>query len=183
MNTASAPQLPVGPPSEEFVQLFSRNQRRLFLHILALVGNPDDAEEILQETNVVIWSKYSQFRLGTNFVAWAFQIAKFEVLVYRDKKRNSKLRFSDDLISTIAAESEQTQDELDNRRTALQECLQKLRPQDRELIELRYEPGNRGNSVAETIGRPANSVYQSFSRIRKTLFECVTRRLSAEKPS
>lgn len=168
-------------PSEEFVQLFSRNQRRLFLHILALVGNPDDAEEILQETNVVIWSKYSQFKLGTNFIAWAFQIAKFEVLAYRDKKRHSKLRFSDELIGVIAEESEESQDELDVRRSALQECLKKLRPQDRELIEQRYEPGNRGNSVAESIGRPANSVYQSFSRIRKTLFECVTRRLTAEK--
>lgn len=181
MSTEAAPQTPIGPPTEEFVQLFSRNQRRLFLHILALVGNPDDAEEILQETNVVIWSKYSQFKLGTNFVAWAFTIAKFEVLVFRDKRRTSKLRFSDDLINVIADESEQTQDDLDMRRTALQECLKKLRPQDRELIELRYEPGNRGNTVADTIGRPTNSVYQSFSRIRKTLFECVTRRLATDK--
>lgn len=180
MSTASESQPAAGPPNDEFVQLFSRNQRRIFLHILAQVGNPDDAEEILQETNVVIWSKCSHFTLGTNFIAWSFQIANFEVLRFRDKKRTSRLRFSDELLNVIASESEDSQDELDLRRTALQECLKKLRPKDRELIELRYEPGNRGNTVAESMGRPSNSVYQSFSRIRKTLFECVTRRLSAE---
>lgn len=57
-------------PTEEFVQLFSRSQRRLFLHILAQVSNPADAEEILQDTNVVIWSKFEQFQQGTNFIAW-----------------------------------------------------------------------------------------------------------------
>jgi RNA polymerase sigma-70 factor, ECF subfamily len=165
-------------PSDEFVQLFSRTQRRLFLHILKQVGRPDDADEILQETNVVIWSKFDRFELGTNFVAWSFQISNFEVLKYRDKQRSKRLVFSDDLIEVIAQESEEVQDDLDLRRGALQKCLGKLRAEDRELIQSRYAPGNKGKEVAENLGRPINSVYQSIGRIRKTLFECINRRLA-----
>ncbi|MHC4879876.1 MAG: sigma factor, partial [Planctomycetota bacterium] len=117
---ASSPDLEAPPvPSEEFVQLFSRNQRRLYLHIIGQVGNPDDAEEILQETNVVIWSKFDRFELGTNFIAWSFQIANYEVLKFRDRKRASRMVFSDELIGTLAQESEESQDDLDLRRSAL----------------------------------------------------------------
>jgi RNA polymerase sigma-70 factor (ECF subfamily) len=89
-------------PSAEFVQLFTHHQRRLFLYILSQVTNPVEAEEILQETNVVIWSKFSQFQSGTNFLAWVSQIANFEVMKFRTRKRREKLVFSDDFLQTIA---------------------------------------------------------------------------------
>lgn len=167
-------------PSEEFVQLFSRSQRRIYLHVLGQVGNPDHADDILQETNVVIWSKFDRFELGTNFIAWSFQIANYEVLKYRDKRRSNKLVFSDDILESLAIESEEQQDDLDLRRSALRECIKKLRPEDRELIETRYAPGSSGRDLAEDLGRPSNSVYQSIGRIRKTLFECVSRHLATE---
>ena len=179
---ASSPDIQPAPtvPSEEFVQLFSRTQRRIYLHILGQVGNPNDADEILQETNVVIWSKFDRFELGTNFIAWTFQIANFEVLKFRDRRRSNRLVFSDDIVEAIAEDSEESQHDLDLRRAALGECLGKLRPKDRELIQTRYAPGNKGKDVASLLGRPSNSVYQSIGRIRKTLFECINRRLSAE---
>ena len=176
---SSSPDIQVPAPGEEFVQLFSRNQRRLYLHILGQLGNSDDAEDILQETNVVIWRKFDRFQPGTNFIAWSFQIANFEVMKFRDRRRSSKLVFSDALIEMIAQESEESQDDFDQRRGALRECLKKLRPKDRELIQSRYSPGNKGKDVAAVLDRPMNSVYQSIGRIRKTLFECITRQLAS----
>lgn len=166
-------------PNAEFVQLFTKSQRRLFLFILAQVGSLNDAEEILQDTNVIIWSKFHQFQLGTSFFAWAGRIATYEILKYRDKRRAGRLQFSDEFISRIAAESIEISDELEQRREALSECLRRLRADDRELIQARYAPGENGLKVAEHLGRPANSVYQSIGRIRKLLFDCVTRRLTA----
>jgi RNA polymerase sigma-70 factor (ECF subfamily) len=165
-------------PSEEFLELFSRSQRRLYLHILKQIGRPQDADDILQETNVVIWSKFDRFELGTNFIAWSFQISNYEVLKFREKQRSKRLIFSADLVEVIAQESEEVLDDLDLRRGALQECLGKLRQGDRELIQSRYAPGNKGKEVAESLGRPINSVYQSIGRIRKTLFECINRQLA-----
>ena len=167
-------------PSAEFVQLFTHHQRRLFLYILSQVPNPIEAEEVLQETNVVIWSKFSQFREGTNFLAWVSQIATFEVMKYRTRKKRSRLHFSDEFLETVSREALERSDEFEQRRAALVECLAKLRAMDRKLIEQRYAPGEKGKHVAERMGRPANSVYQSLGRIRKFLMECIQRRLAAE---
>lgn len=169
-----------GPPQEELVQLFTRSQRRLYLHILAQLGNPVDAEEALQETNLVIWRKSDQYRPGTNFLAWACQIANFEVKKLRERRGRDRLYFSDEFVQRISEETPGTGEEFEERRRALNECLRRLRPKDRELIQRRYAPGENGRSVAEFLGRPANSVYQSLGRIRRTLLECIRRRLAAE---
>lgn len=173
----SAQQAPAAP-SADFVQLFTHHQRRLFLYILSQVPNPIEAEEVQQETNVVIWSKFAQFRPGTNFLAWVSQIANFEVMKYRSRKKRDRMQFSDEFLETVSRDALERSDELEDRRNALTECLEKLRPRDRELIEQRYAPGEKGKHLAEQIGRPANSVYQSLGRIRRSLMECIQRRLS-----
>jgi len=128
------------PQSSEFIQSFTRVQRSLFLYILSLVPRPVDAEEILQETNLIVWTKSQQFQPGTNFRAWACQIAYFEVLKYRERKQREKLTFNPDLMELIAAESLQQAELMDRRRQALADCLLKLRESDRALIQTRYSP-------------------------------------------
>jgi len=172
----------ITPPSEEFVQLFTRTQRRLYLTILSQVPRPEDAEEILQNANVVIWSKCHQFEMGTHFFAWAAKIASFEVLKYRQKHARERLQFSDDFVRTVAETLEEESTQFELRRRALTQCLEKLRPDDRELIQLRYAVGARGKTVAAQIGRPANSVYQSLGRIRRSLLGCIERQLKTSSP-
>jgi RNA polymerase sigma-70 factor (ECF subfamily) len=171
------------PPDGEFIQLFTKHQRRIFLYILSLVPNPVDAEEVLQETNLIIWSKCRQFQAGSNFQAWACQIAHYEVLKFRDRRRREKLRFSDEFVEVLAREAATQADVLEHRRLALVHCLAELKQRDRELIQCRYTPGANGKSVADVLGRPVNSIYQSLGRIRKLLLECVNRRLTAEARS
>jgi RNA polymerase sigma-70 factor (ECF subfamily) len=167
-------------PSDEFVQLFTKWQRRLFLFILAQAPNPVEAEEILQETNLVIWRKSHTYREGTNFYAWGCRIAVLEVLKFRDRRRRQAIILSDAFVEAIAREAEDNVESLEERRRALLACLARLAPSDRDLIRRRYAPGETGKTVARQLGRPANSVYQSLSRIRRTLLDCIKRRLAAE---
>jgi RNA polymerase sigma-70 factor (ECF subfamily) len=175
----SALQIPRAP-SDEFVQLFTKWQRRLFLFILAQSPNPVEAEEILQETNLVIWRKSHTFSEGTNFYAWCCRIAVLEVLKSRERRRRRTALLSDTFVEAIAREAEESVDSLEDRRRALLACLQRLAPADRDLVRRRYAPGASGKTVAGQLGRPANSVYQSLSRIRRMLLECIKRRLAAE---
>ena len=167
------------PPRDEFVQLFTRAQRPLYLYILAQVGNVQAAEEILQETNLVIWAKTEQFQPETNFAAWTRQIATYEILKFRQRRRRDKLTFSDEFLSAVAEEVVVQSNELEQRREALRDCLTRLTDTDRRLIEHRYQPGISGKELAQTLGRPANSVYQSLGRIRRNLLDCIHRKLSA----
>lgn len=166
-------------PSEEFIQLFTRAQRPIYLFILSQTADVQAAEEILQETNLVIWAKCRQFQDDTNFAAWTRQIATYEILKWRQRQRRDKLSFSDDFLKAVAEEVETRSPLQDQRRNALEECMQKLQEHDRILIERRYQPGVTGKELARDLGRPANSVYQSLSRIRRVLLECIERQLTA----
>lgn len=165
-------------PSEEFIRAFTQSQRQLFLYLLPLVGNASDADEVLQETNLIIWSKWRQFEPGTNFLAWSRAIARLEVFRFR-RSRGGKLAFlQDDILELIAQRTETVSEETELRQEALNQCVAELRAKDRELLQMRYAPGANGDKVAKQLGRPANSVYQSLGRIRRTLMECVRMRLA-----
>lgn len=164
-------------PTDTFLADFTRSQRPLYLYILSLVPHPLDAEEILQETNLIIWKKQDQFQPGSNFHAWASRIAYFEVMKYREKQGRNRLQFSQEFVKQVSAEMDQSNELWEPKRQALMTCLQKLRDKDREIIQLRYAPGNNGKDIAEMLGRPVNSVYQSLGRIRQTLLECIRRQL------
>lgn len=166
--------------TDAFVQLFTKAQRPLYLFILSQTGSTQDSEEILQNANVVIWKKAQQFDVGTNFFAWACQIARFEVLQFRQRHRRDKLQFSEEFQELVARESISRQDDLELQRQALDHCVRKLSARDQALIRERYQPGSSGKDLASELGRPANSVYQSLGRIRRVLMECVQRRIAGK---
>ncbi|QDT94988.1 sigma-70 family RNA polymerase sigma factor [Gimesia aquarii] len=167
----------------EFIALFTKSQRRLYLYILSMVPHPIEAEEILQNANLIIWKKAQQFEVGTNFFAWACQIAHYEILKFRKKRSRDKHQFSDEFVSQVAEAVKENQDVFELRRNALMFCLDKLRQKDRELIQKRYQGSNQGMDLADELGRPVNSVYQSLGRVRRTLFECINRYIAAESYS
>ena len=168
----------VSGPDATFIDQFVITQRRLYLFLLAQLGSPDTAEELLQNTNVVIWSKWNQFEPGTNYIAWVYRIASLDVLKFRQKNKRSRIYFNDDFLKTVAESVEELSEKSEARRIALSKCIEKLKKIDRELIQQRYEPGVNGKILAEMLGRPVNSVYQSLGRIRRTLLKCVDRQLA-----
>lgn len=178
-DSSASTAVPSAGPGEDFVRLFTQSQRALYLFILPLVSCAADADEVLQETNVVIWSKWSSFQPGTSFVAWGRAIARLEVLRFRRRSSGRMHFLADDVIEHLAAHADAQPSDFDVRRDALAECIGKLKDKDRELIRCRYESDTSGEDVAKRLGRPANSVYQSIGRIRRVLLECVRRRLAA----
>jgi len=159
------------PQVEQFITLFMAHQRRLYHYLLTLVGSPADAEDLLQETSLVIWRKFDNYEPGTNFTAWAFRIAHNLVL-------NHRARSDDELLSSLADHTESLADELDARHQALAECLERLPERDRDLIERRYEGGASIKQVAEAVGRPVQGMYKAMRRIHDTLHDCIERKLA-----
>ena len=51
---------------EQFVSLLTRYQQRVYLFILSLVPDRADAEDVLQETNLVLWQKFDDFTPGSD---------------------------------------------------------------------------------------------------------------------
>jgi len=165
------------PRTRQFVTLLARHEARLHGYILTLLPHWADAEEVLQEVNLIMWEKFDQYEPGTNFFAWGCQIARYEVMRARRRRDRDHVRFSDATLDTLADETESMQDELVDRSQALLECMTKLPDRDRNLIELRYAEGATTLSVAEATGRSTDAVYKALARIRRTLHDCIQRAL------
>ena len=94
-------------PSFEFVQLLTSHQSRLYAYVLSLLGDRTQAEDVMQETNAVLWRKAHDFKLGTNFGAWMFKVACFQVMAHRRRLTRDRLVFDDDFLQDVAEDAEQ----------------------------------------------------------------------------
>jgi RNA polymerase sigma-70 factor, ECF subfamily len=176
---------PTGEPSdldrEEFARLFSRNARRIYGFIMTLVFNHHDAEEVFQNTNVVLWNKFADFQPGSNFFAWASRIAYYEVLSLMKQQRRSRT-FSDEALELLANEAVALSDQSTERHEALEECLARLAPSDRELLQQRYYHQRPPKQIAAGQSKSVHAVYRALSRIHNVLLNCVQRSMKADTP-
>ena len=166
--------------SKHLMLLMTQHQRRIFGYIYTLVPNRTDAEDILQETSLVVCEKFDQFKVGTDFAAWACQIAYWEVRRARQKFARAKVVFNQQVVDAIAETAAELVPQMSARHEALATCLQKLHPRDRELLLTRYEPGSGVEVAAQRTGRTLEAAYKALGRLRKLLLDCVTNQLSAE---
>lgn len=169
-----------GDASSEFIGQVTRCQRQLYAFIFSQVLRATDAEDVLQETNLVLWQKSAEFQPGTNFLAWAFRVAQFQVMAFRKKKQRAREHFDAELIALLADEAQQRLQQFDARHQAMLDCMQRLPDEQRRLIAQRYQPGGSVKEMAIQCGRKPNAVSEALRRIREALRRCIERKLAAE---
>jgi RNA polymerase sigma-70 factor (ECF subfamily) len=165
-----------------FLRLFLQNERRLYAYILTLLPNRADADDVLQETSLVMWDKFDDERPPDDFAAWGCRIAYFKVLEARKRLRHSRVLFSQETLRRLAetAAEQAPALQLDERRQALAGCLGKLSRADRDLLARRFDEGFSVQALAASARRSADAIYKALARIRRALFDCVTRALERE---
>ena len=151
------------------------HQQRLYGFIYTLVPNPADAEDLLQQTSLVLWQKFNEFDRNRSFPTWAFGIAHLLVLKHLRKKRRSRVVFSDELIARLAEVRHNEEETQLADPVALADCIEELSENDRKLIKLCYTAKHNIKAAAAAIGRPAASVYVSLVRVRRLLIDCLQR--------
>ncbi len=110
----------------------------MYAYILQLLPNRADADDVLQATNLVMWSKRSQFAPGSDFSAWAARIAYFEVLTHRKRRGRDRLRFDDELVEQLSQEAAAETGQIDAVLQTLRGCMEKLTQPDRDLLQMQY---------------------------------------------
>ena len=166
-----------GEDPERFVRLFVDGQREILRYILALVPDIDDAHDILQETAVDLWRKFDRYEPAFPFAPWACRFAFRRVLKHREQQARRVKYLSIESLTQIAAERSEKDGILEDRRRALETCLQQLDEADRLVVEHRYTRQMSVSQIAGITGRNSSTLYKSLERIRRRLFECVNRRL------
>jgi len=173
MNDDSADRL------ERLVRNITLHSPHVFAFIRSLVPVRADAEEILQETHLSLFKKVDESNQAANFAAWACGVARIEVLRFRDRQKPGWIVFDTDFVNIVAGVFRDRGHELDERRIALQTCVDKLTERDRDVIRRRYLDGKSIQVVAAELGRSTEALYKVLARIRTALFDCIERSVAA----
>lgn len=165
-------------PQENLVALITRHQAALHGYILGLLPNSSRADDVLQETNLVLWRKAAEYDPSKPFMPWACRIAWFQVKAARRDAARDRHVFDPDLVDLLAAEDDsdlETTTALDH---ALRDCLDQLPAEKRDLILHRYQPDSSVNQMAATRNLSPGALSAQLLRIRLLLENCVEGKLS-----
>ncbi|MBI9016783.1 MAG: sigma-70 family RNA polymerase sigma factor [Phycisphaerae bacterium] len=167
--------------NDQFISLLTRHQKKIYGIIHMLIPYKPYAEDVMQETALVMWRKKDDFRPGSDFGAWGARIARFQVLKYCRKQKGSRLCFTDGALDEISRCHDAVSDRIQERLHVLDTCVTKLNQDDRNLINMRYVQELKASSIAEKVNRSVDGIYKAFSRIHLTLQNCVFKTLKAEE--
>jgi RNA polymerase sigma-70 factor (ECF subfamily) len=174
----------VSDQGEAFLRLVAEHERWLATYVYSLIPGTADADDILQESKIVMWKQFGRFERGTNFRAWARTIALHLVLNHRrSEKRRPYSVLDREFVEAVAAEIDRRSEKLDAQSDILKHCLKKLPEAHRAIVVWRYYEDCDVEQIAAKSDRSVEAVYRLLSRIRKSLSECMARQLPATSHS
>jgi RNA polymerase sigma-70 factor (ECF subfamily) len=165
----------------KFVELLTSHQPKLHAYISTLMLGDPSAADVLQETNIDLWSRAINYNFERPFLPWAFAFARQRVMAFRKSQSRSRLLFSDAAMARIDEECTRLAGEADSRLLALQGCLKKLNERQSYLIGERYHTKTSVKMLAARLGETAHNVASQLHRIRAALARCVDATLAAEE--
>jgi RNA polymerase sigma-70 factor, ECF subfamily len=159
--------------SDSFEELAVPLFDRLYNFAHWLTRNPEEAEDLVQETYAKALKGFASFRLGTNFQAWMFRILRNTFLTSRTglKATMTLSLDSEDEELELAAEGDTPETSFIERsnRQQMQNAIDELPVNFREVLLLCDLEEMSYQEIAETLFIPIGTVMSRLSRARKTL--------------
>ncbi|WP_193211398.1 sigma-70 family RNA polymerase sigma factor [Luteolibacter marinus] len=173
-------------PDSVFVKLLTDHQSIIRSFVISLLPGAPGVDDVIQETNVLLWKRRETFEPGTNFKAWALTTARYQAMTYCwILKKRRWVTLDDDVAELVASEMEEKLDRLmvEKRIEALRSCIEEVRPDDRELLMQRYWHKTRLQDFAVIHGRSMNGLKVQLFRLRSALKRCIIAKTGKRCPS
>lgn len=159
--------------------MFLQSERELLRYVMALVPNPTDARDILQETAIALWNAIDKYDPGRPFIPWASRFALNEARLFLRSERRRRL-LEDDVADLLEKRRLDHSARFDRRRDHLLECLRRLPADEFELIRSYYFDETPITALAIQSGRTPDAIYKALQRIRLALHGCIERKLEVD---
>ncbi len=159
-----------------YQRLVCRHQERIYYLVRRMVGNHEDAQDIVQDTFIKSLKKIGQIKEGSKFGGWLSNIAVNTALdFFRKKHNNGKVSLSDEMVpEAISEKLIQKDEELKNgaygqeTKKHINRALMKLPLNHREAFILFHYQKLPVKIVADHMGCPEATVRSYvFRAIRK----------------
>jgi RNA polymerase sigma-70 factor (ECF subfamily) len=145
-------------------------QHRLFRYLVRLVQDAAAADDLFQQTWLLVIEKIGRYDARRSFEPWLFSIARHLAIDFLRRRTGESLDASAD--SGLAPESrfaalqpDPLEQLLDfERASTLAACLAELPPIHREVLSLRFEEGMKLEEIADLCGLPLPTVKSRLQR-------------------
>ncbi len=147
-------------------------------YALAITGDAHLAEDVAQDAIAIALHDPGQFNDTRHLIAFLRETARRKALESMRKLKRDRI-FDEHILDLIEATWSSFDDaDASGRIDALRQCMARLSPYARRILEARYGQGLTGERLAAAVGRRFNTVYVALSRTHQALAECVRRRLA-----
>ncbi len=155
--------------AEAFARLVLPLEPKMYQLALGITGNREDAEDAWQNTLVKAWRSLTKLEEPGAFATWLTRI------VLNEAKRVCRSRERQNLISKLLSRQLNTPDSFPPDSSDILACIQKLKPEQKEVILLRYWLDLPFEDIADITGVPLNTaktrLYRALEQLRRFLQE------------
>jgi RNA polymerase sigma-70 factor (ECF subfamily) len=148
----------VARDEQAVAELYDRHHRLLFGLILRILRDRSEAEEVLQEVFVLVWTRAETYNVALGSpAAWLVRIARNRG-IDRLRANNVRARAVEAAPLPVAADSPETRAALSEQQRAVACALESLPQDQRVLIEQAYFLGLTQSELAERFKLPLGTV-------------------------
>jgi len=165
---------------DQFLALLLGHEMDLRAFIGSLVLDRHSRDDVFQEVALTLWEKFDRYDSQHSFGGWARGIAANKILKQRENRGRFPLCLSPSAVQALRDAFDRTEEVASRKADAMDECVKLLPQKARQLLTMRYYDELKPADIAQQTGRTVDSIYQSLSRLRAKLEECIRRRASLE---
>jgi RNA polymerase sigma-70 factor (ECF subfamily) len=145
-----------------FEELYKLYWQKVFRLCIGYVNNYDIAQDLAQETFIIVWKKLDTFRNEASIGTWIFRIASNNCLRQIEKDK----RFQKSELPTYI--TEEKQESLEPQIQFLYKCIAELPETDRIIISLELEDVKQAE-IASIVGLTEANTRVKIHRIKEKL--------------
>ncbi len=156
--------------ADAFEQLYSATRAKLYGVLLRILGKPELAEEVMQETYLKVWKMAGKFDSTlASPITWMVAIARNRAIDIVRKKGEVSIEDEPEAME-VAADTPPplARREMTEELKRLLSCLGKLDPEKQRIVLLAYYSGWSRDQLAKKLDIPVNTIK---TWLRRSLIE------------
>lgn len=170
---------------QSFSRLVEAYQRPVYNLTYRMLGSQEEAEDAAQETFLRAYSRLDQYDMNHKFSTWLFSIANHHCIDRLRKRRTKYVSIDENpVLENLEHEAPQPEEDLLSQELAaeLQKLLDKLDPDYRTPLILRYWEDCSYEEIAETMGLTVSAVKSRLFRARKQVADLYASQAATTPP-
>ena len=156
--------------------IFEITSKVVYILVYSILRNKERAEDVVQDTYIMIYRKIDKYKPNTNASAWIYKIARNLAFDEYTKRRDISLEiFEGKLFDNNTSESL-------TESVYLKNMLDTLDSDMKEIVILFAVGGFKHREIAKIINKPIGTVQWLYAKAIRKLKECLENDMSLIKP-